>query len=153
MQIRKISEKWRLTWRILIQTDEAHCGDLDPNGLAPCQEGFGLCEIIPPPSCAEGGGSTSGRTIGYYQASNVRDRLCNRISPSQIVLDGYTHLYFAFAEIDPQTFGVVPADPADVTLYTEFAALQTSSLQTWIAIGGFDFNDVGPTHTTWYVQL
>ena len=66
-------------------TDEIHCGDPDPNGLAPCQAGFGLCQIIPPPSCDASAGSANGRSIGYYQASNTRDRLCNRISPSQIV--------------------------------------------------------------------
>jgi chitinase len=135
--------------RITFKTSEVHCGDGDPNGLAPCQEGFGLCEIIPPPSCAAGSGSSNGRSIGYYQASNTRDRLCNRISPSQIVLDGYTHLYFAFAEIDPNSFEIVPADLADITLYTEFTALQHSTLETWIAIGGFDFSDAGPTHSTW----
>ena len=64
---------------------------------------------------------------------------------------GYSHLYFAFAAIDPTTFAVVPTDLADVALYTQFTALQRSGLETWIAIGGFDFSDNGPTHTTWYV--
>lgn len=133
------------------QTTEAHCGDPDPKGLTPCQQGFGLCQVVPPPSCS--GQSASGRTIGYYQASNVRDRLCNRITPAQIKTDGLTHLYFAFANIDPSSFAVVPVDASDVSLYTQFTALQTSSLQTWIALGGFDFSDVGPTHSTWSVAL
>ena len=66
-------------------TDEIHCGDPDPKGLAPCQAGFGLCQIIPPPSYEASADSANGRSIGYYQASNTRDRLCNRVSPSQII--------------------------------------------------------------------
>jgi chitinase len=38
---------------------------------------------------------------------------------------------------------VVPGDPADVGLYQEFTALKSGTLQTWIAIGGWNFNDLG----------
>ena len=48
-------------------------------------------------------------------------------------------------------FAVVPASSDDKLLYTEFTALQAKGVQTWIAIGGFDFSDDGPTHNTWYV--
>ena len=44
---------------------------------------------------------------------------------------------------------VVPGDPADIPIYTQFTDLKSSVLQTWIAIGGWDFNDPGPTQTTW----
>ncbi len=33
----------------------------------------------------------------------------------------------------------------------EFTALKTAKMQTWIAVGGFDFSDPGKTRTTWYV--
>ena len=75
-------------------------------------------------------------------------RACNRISPSQINTNGLTHLNFAFASIDPASFAVVPHNQLDVILYSEFTALKSKTLQTWIAIGGFDFNDPGITHTT-----
>ena len=105
---------------------------------------------MPPPSCGEGSGTASGgRKVAYYQAANVRDRRCNRISPAQIDTTGLTHLYFAFASIDPVSFDVVPANSEDLGLYRPFTALKTSSMQTWIAIGGFDFSDPGPTRTTW----
>lgn len=39
-------------------------------------------------------------------------------------------------------------DSRDVPYYTQFTALKSSTLQTWIAIGGWDFNDPGPTQTT-----
>ena len=114
---------------------------------------FGLCTVIPAPSCGAGSGSADGRTIGYYQASNTRDRLCNRVSPSQINTDGLTHLYYAFAKIDPNNFATVPANDGDADRYHDFTKLQSSKLQTWIAIGGFDFSDPGPTRHTWYVAF
>lgn len=111
---------------------------------------MGGCQIITPKTCGEGSGTTDGRTIGYYQASNVYNRACNKIAPSDIKTDGYTHLYFAFASIDPSSFSVVPANDEDTPLYTEFTGLKTSTMQTWIAIGGYDFSDNGTaTHTTW----
>ncbi|KAJ0382111.1 hypothetical protein COL922a_013212 [Colletotrichum nupharicola] len=107
--------------------------------------------IIRPKICGEGSGTTGGRTIGYYQASNVRDRVCNRIASSQIKTAGYSHLYFAFASIDPASFAVIPAQAADEPLMREFTALKKSGLQTWIAVGGYDFSDKErSTHTTWH---
>jgi chitinase len=106
---------------------------------------------VGPPSCAVGGGSTSGRTIGYYQSWNVRTRACNKVTPKQLNTTGYTHLYYAFASIDPVTFQVTPAHPDDDAMMKEFTSLsRTGNLKTWIAIGGFDFSDPGtPTHSTW----
>lgn len=118
-----------------------------PNPDSPCQEGFGSCSTVAAPSC--GGSSATGRSIGYYQVSNSYSRQCQRITPSQIDTTGLTHLNLAFASIDPSSFEVVPVDSRDVALYTEFTALKTSTLQTWISIGGWDFNDPGPTQTTW----
>lgn len=128
-----------------------YCGVEDDfcNGAgrdAPCQKGFGSCSKIEPPSC--GGRSAFARSIGYYQFANVRERQCNRISPKQIRTEGLTHLYGAFATIDPDTFAVKPWDEADVALYKEFTALKKKGLETWIAIGGWTFNDPGATRTT-----
>lgn len=109
--------------------------------------GFGSCEIVPAPSCS--GDSASARSIAYYQVANSYTRQCQRITPSQINITGLTHLNLAFASIDPGTFAVVPGDSRDVPLYIEFTGLKSSSLQTWIAIGGWDFNDPGSTQATW----
>ncbi len=79
----------------------------------------------------------------------MRERQCNRITPAQINTAGLTHLYLAFASTDPGTFAAVPAHPEDEALYAQFTALKSSTLQTWIAIGGWAFNDPGPTQTTW----
>lgn len=71
--------------------------------------------------------------------------------PSQIQTKGLTHIYFAFASINPTSFQIEPAAIEDEELYREFTSLSRggSALQTWIAIGGSDFSDPGPTHTTW----
>jgi GH18 family chitinase len=81
--------------------------------------------------------------------SNVRYRTCNRIAPSQIDTNGLTHLNLAFASIDPTSFNITPTDPGDLALYAQFTALKSAAMQTWIAVGGFDFSDPGPTHTIW----
>ena len=46
-------------------------------------------------------------------------------------------------KFDASTFQVGPSSPDDVPLYTDFTGLKTSGLQTWIAVGGFDFSDPG----------
>jgi chitinase len=37
----------------------------------------------------------------------------------------YTHIYFAFSSIDPDTFKVIPGADSDEALYTQLAAVQT----------------------------
>ncbi|KAK7994851.1 hypothetical protein PG990_013624 [Apiospora arundinis] len=133
-------------------TTEPYCHNADPlHGTLPCQAGYGSCSITGKPSCAEGGGSTNGRTIGYYQSWNVRDRICNKVAPDQLNTTGYTHLFYSFASIDPSTFRIAPAHSDDPKMMREFTKLSSGGkLQTWIAIGGFDFSDPGrATHTTW----
>ncbi|KAF2012825.1 glycoside hydrolase family 18 protein, partial [Aaosphaeria arxii CBS 175.79] len=132
-------------------TNTTHCGNKDEHGFdTPCQKGFGKCELVKPPSCGKDSGSASnGRRIAYYQSWNTRQRPCNRIWPDQINTAGLTHMNFAFASIDPETFRIRPMHPDDVDLYRRFTALQSPKLQTWIAVGGWDFSDVGPTHETW----
>ncbi|KAF2705719.1 glycoside hydrolase family 18 protein [Pleomassaria siparia CBS 279.74] len=132
-------------------TTELYCVNGDPQGKTlPCQKEFGSCKVKKGRTCGLGSGSTNGRKVGYYQGSNTRDRWCNNVFPNDIDSGGYTHLFFAFASVDPNSFAVVAADPGDVKLYTEFTALKTRGLQTWIAIGGFDFSDPNrATHKTW----
>ncbi|KAF2855392.1 glycoside hydrolase family 18 protein [Plenodomus tracheiphilus IPT5] len=131
-------------------TTELYCINGDPKGnTLPCQQGFGSCEVKKGRTCGLGSATTNGRNIGYYQGSNTRNRFCNQIRPNDIDSKGYTHLYYAFASIDPTSYGVVPGDSRDIPIYTEFTALKSRGLQTWIAVGGYDFSDIGSTHETW----
>ncbi|KAF2206905.1 carbohydrate-binding module family 18 protein [Cercospora zeae-maydis SCOH1-5] len=99
-------------------------------GAAPCQTGFGSCEVQSAFKCDPAKGSAVNRGIGYYQGSNVysNGRLCNQIRPMDIA-PGYTHLYWAFAEFDPSTFAVAPSDQRDLDLYKSFTDLQHQ--RTW----------------------
>lgn len=69
----------------------------------------------------------------------MNDRLCNRIGLGQIISTGLIHLYFAFAEIDTISFAIVVANGGDEDCCAKFKT------ESWIAIGGFDFSDPGPT--------
>ncbi|EXL74424.1 hypothetical protein FOPG_10455 [Fusarium oxysporum f. sp. conglutinans race 2 54008] len=133
-------------------TTEVFCDNADPvHKTLPCQAGYGSCNIASSPSCAKGSGSTNGRTIGYYQSWNVRARKCDTKTPKQLNTKGFTHLFYSFAFIDPVSFKVTPAHDDDVKQMREFTDLsKDGKLQTWIAIGGFDFsNENTSTHTTW----
>jgi chitinase len=77
--------------------------------------------------------------------------VCNKVEPKQLNTTGYTHLYYAFASIDPKTFAVTPLHPDDEQMMKDFTAMtKDRGLQAWIAIGGFDFSNANTsTHTTW----
>jgi len=100
------------------------------------------------PSC-NGGTSANGRSIAYYQSWNVRSRLCDKVWPSQIKLDGLTHLNLAFASVDPKTFKIRLQNPADEEVYRQFTKLKDRGVQTWLGVGGWEFSDPGETRTTW----
>ncbi|KAJ4112426.1 hypothetical protein NW765_015497 [Fusarium oxysporum] len=67
---------------------------------------------------------------------------------SKSALKGFTHLYGAFITIDLDTVAVKPWHEDDMKLYKEFTGLKKKGLETWIAIGGWTFNDSRPTRTT-----
>jgi chitinase len=131
--------------------------ELDKCPLNVCCSKFGFCGTtdefcgdakVKRPSCsAEGGGFS--RVVGYYEGWSV-NRPCNGFFPEQIPLGVYTHLNFAFASINPTTFEVEAADAKDPTLYKRLVYLKKSdpSLKVFIALGGWTFNDPGPTATT-----
>ncbi|KAH7264551.1 glycoside hydrolase superfamily [Fusarium solani] len=122
-------------------TSDIYCGD-------GCQSAYGSCSIPTVPSCSTGRSScytggksaTNGRRVGYWRVKQAWDRSCNVVLPSQIQTEGLTHLILAFAHFDPDSFAVGAEDPKDVPYYTQFTALQSSSLQTWISIGGGSFS-------------
>jgi chitinase len=109
----------------------------------PCQQGFGGCKIIPPPTCDKRSGSSRGRRIAYWQGWNVRERTCDTVAPNQINTRGLTHLFYAFISFDPATFQITARNPLDIPVYGQFTALKRNGLQTWVAVGGWSFNDPG----------
>ncbi|KAF5227461.1 hypothetical protein FAUST_11765 [Fusarium austroamericanum] len=117
------------------------------HGFCGSTEEFCGGKKIAPPSC--GSGHSLSRVVGYYEGW-AGGRPCNDFMPEQIPLGVYTHLNFAFATVNPKTFEVLPSSASDVRLYKRLASLkkQDPDLKVMIAIGGWTFNDPGPTATT-----
>ena len=72
-------------------------------------------------------------------------------SPEDLPTSAYSHITFAFAFIDPQTFKVSPMAANQVDLYKRTTGLKetNSGMEVWIAIGGWSMNDPDqPTHST-----
>ncbi|THV55841.1 hypothetical protein BGAL_0003g00830 [Botrytis galanthina] len=104
------------------------------------------CVLDPvPPS----GGNKKGvlnRVIGYYEGwSNSRS--CYAFPPSAIPTSGLTHVNFAFAYIDPDTFQIATMDsdmPTSLFVGTADIKSLTSGLsdvEIFISIGGWSFSD------------
>lgn len=98
--------------------------------------------IRSPVSCGGGGLAVD---FGYY-ASWARGRSCDAVGPSNIVVGSRTHLSYSFAEIN-SNYKLVPTDGGETAYYAEFNALKTAhpGLRTSIAVGGWSFNNPGPT--------
>ncbi|KAH8682064.1 hypothetical protein BX600DRAFT_429956 [Xylariales sp. PMI_506] len=66
---------------------------------------------------------------------------------SWLPIDSITHLNVAFGYIDPDTYTVVPIPDVDVSVfqYITNLKLQAPGLQIWLSLGGWTFNDDGPT--------
>jgi GH18 family chitinase len=113
-------------------TDHTQCGD----------------KTVKHPSCDKDL-TTLDRVVGYYESWASR-RPCNAFWPEQIPTGVYTHINFAFAAIDPVTFEVRPGDSRDLDLLMRVTQLKTldPDLKVMIALGGWTFNDPGPTQTT-----
>ncbi|RFU25496.1 hypothetical protein B7463_g10848, partial [Scytalidium lignicola] len=124
--------------------------------LQVCCSQFGFCgtttdfcgtATVAEPSCS--GTSSFGRAIGYYEGWSTT-RPCDQMAPEDIPIGAYTHLNYAFLSIDPNSFEIVPASSEEEPLYSRFTALKNlkPGLKTWLSIGGWSFNDPGPTQTT-----
>lgn len=117
------------------------CGETSDFCGTGCQKGYGGCGDVDRPSCT-GGSSINKRTIGYYESWSNK-RTCQAVSPSDLNLDGFTHVNFAFAFFDPSTFEMSPMDSNAASLYSDFTDLKStySGLETWISVGGWSFTD------------
>lgn len=61
------------------------------------------------------------------------------MNPESLLIGAYTHLFFAFAFIDPVSFAVAPMSDGDKDLYPRFTGLKTYNpgLETWVSIPVF----------------
>lgn len=102
------------------------------------------------PSCPKTG--TISRVVGYYEGWSPGG-ICNRYYPGQFgfrIPPVYTHLNYAFATIDPDTFEVGPVGEWEADRMKYFTSIKKSQplLRVNIAIGGWTFDDVGPRAST-----
>ncbi|KXJ84884.1 glycoside hydrolase superfamily, partial [Microdochium bolleyi] len=122
-----------------------------------CCSKFGFCgttdefcagkEVVKPRCSSEG--RKVQRVVGYFE-SWAPGRACQAFQPEDVPIGVYSHLIFAFAGIDPVTFEIVPGSLQDLELYRRVTALKKKDpdLKVLIAVGGWAFNDPGPTATT-----
>lgn len=80
--------------------------------------------------------SSKQNAIAYYQSWDSR-RDCDSFKPSDIDPTKWTHINFAFADLD-ESGDVVPSSKEDVELYKEATELKDKNekLEVWIAVGG-----------------
>lgn len=86
-----------------------------------------------------------GVVIGYYESWS--DRLeCHQMAPSDLPLSEMTHLNYAFAYIDPDSYEVVTMDsqtPESLFKITVDAKQYNADLKVFVSIGGWTFSDNG----------
>lgn len=109
-----------------------------------CQSG---CDKLQRPAC-DGATASTKRTIGYYESWAI-NRKCQSVSPEELNITGFTHINYGFMLFDPNTFAIASADSNGTSLITRFTDLKSKNtgLKTWVAIGGWNFNEPGPTAT------
>ncbi|ROV91006.1 hypothetical protein VSDG_07707 [Cytospora chrysosperma] len=109
----------------------------------------GTDDKVDTPSCT-GGSSASQKIIGYYEGWSTT-RACKGIQPENLLMGLYTHLNYAFAFVDPDTFEVATMQSSDTDFMPRLTALKNynPSLEVWISIGGWSMTDSDqPTATT-----
>lgn len=74
--------------------------------------------------------------MGQFEGWSI-DRNCQPFVPEQIPKGIYTHLNYAYANVDPSTFEIQPGYPRDRVMYSRFTRLKRrgSDLEVSIAIG------------------
>lgn len=117
------------------------CGTSEEFCNNECQ---GNCEQPPEPSCSSVVKNQQKVSIGYY-ASWAATRKCDPFTVDHIEPELYTHLNYAF--VDVRNGVIAPFSRDESENLRNFAALKeiNPSLKVLISVGGWAFNDPGPT--------
>jgi chitinase len=71
---------------------------------------------------------------------------CHKREVKDLPLEHLTHLNFAFAFLDPNTFDIVTMDPqTPASLFVDAVKAKTvnPNIEVWLSIGGWTFSDNG----------
>ncbi|RYP78993.1 hypothetical protein DL769_003083 [Monosporascus sp. CRB-8-3] len=119
------------------------------SGFCGYTEEFGGDDKVKRPSCSVSDKPVK-RVIGYYESWSMSERSCYNMAPEKIPFGQYTHIIFSFATINPGTFKVSPGDSQTESLMSRIGSIKLvqPDIKIWLAIGGWAFNDPGPTQTT-----
>ncbi|KAL4749617.1 hypothetical protein BDW72DRAFT_194648 [Aspergillus terricola var. indicus] len=102
------------------------------------------CILDPqPPTGTASSDIVKHRVIGYYEAWMARKN-CHKVTPMDLPLDALTHLNFAFASIDPETYDVVTMDSATpAKLFKDATNVKSvkEDLLVYVSMGGWSFSD------------
>ncbi|KAL4900084.1 hypothetical protein BDW74DRAFT_171029 [Aspergillus multicolor] len=102
------------------------------------------CDLHPePPSGSAGKSVLENKVIGYYESWSAR-KDCHKVSPTDLPLDALTHINFAFAYIEPDTYKVVTMDKATpASLFEDTTSVKAikEQIKIYVSIGGWTFSD------------
>ncbi|OBT91096.1 hypothetical protein VE02_00132 [Pseudogymnoascus sp. 03VT05] len=73
-----------------------------------------------------------------------------KMMPEEIPYGQYTHIVFSFATINPSTFKASAGHPQSEYMMSRIDSIKIiqADIKIWVALGGWSFNNLGPTQTT-----
>ncbi|KAI2643596.1 carbohydrate-binding module family 18 [Xylaria nigripes] len=118
-----------------------YCDTEDHGATGGCQSN---CEQPGPKKKAD----SQDRVIGYYEMWRYNVE-CQGMGLDDIPVNSLTHLYFSFGLITPGDYSITGMDGLPGWLFSDFTDLKKKNpaLKMVIALGGWTFNDPGPTQT------
>ncbi|KAM3508938.1 hypothetical protein MY10362_000908 [Beauveria mimosiformis] len=119
-----------------------------PHGFCGFTKEFCKGNEVKRPSCSVGDSPVT-RVIGYYEGWASSKRSCLGLVPEEIPYGHYTHIVFSFLTVNPETFEVTAGDQDTELMLSRMEAIRIlqPDIKLWVAIGGWAFNDPGPTQT------
>ncbi|KAF1992565.1 glycoside hydrolase family 18 protein [Aulographum hederae CBS 113979] len=90
-------------------------------------------------------GDVHDRIVGYWEAWNMGNNQCGQMDPTQIPVEGLTHLVLAYAYINPEDLRIAPMPGLDDSLFHQIPELKSRNpdLKVFISIGGWSFTNEG----------
>ncbi|KAJ5958936.1 CAZyme family GH18, partial [Penicillium vulpinum] len=85
----------------------------------------------------------SNKVIGYYESWMAR-KACHKVAPTDLPLDALTHVNFAFASIDPDSYQIVTMDSdTPPSLFSDTTNLKSikEDIKVFVSVGGWTFSD------------